>query len=58
MEFYKVTIHHFDLPRHLQMIGGWSNKAMIIYFSIFADFAFDTFGDRVSFFITLVLLKY
>ncbi|XP_026804147.1 myrosinase 1-like [Rhopalosiphum maidis] len=48
-----VTIHHFDLPRHLQMIGGWSNKAMIIYFSIFADFAFKTFGDRVKLWTTI-----
>lgn len=35
------------------MIGGWSNKAMVIYFTIFADFAFQTFGDRVSLFITV-----
>ncbi|VVC36737.1 Glycoside hydrolase family 1,Glycoside hydrolase superfamily, partial [Cinara cedri] len=48
-----VTIHHFDLPRHLQMIGGWSNRALIIYYRIYADFAFKTFGDRVKLWTTI-----
>ncbi|CAH1736620.1 unnamed protein product [Aphis gossypii] len=48
-----VTIHHFDLPRHLQMIGGWSNKALVVYFTIFAEFAFRTFGDRVKLWTTI-----
>uniref|UniRef100_A0A8C6N6K6 beta-glucosidase n=1 Tax=Melopsittacus undulatus TaxID=13146 RepID=A0A8C6N6K6_MELUD len=48
-----VTLYHWDLPQALQDIGGWENSALIDLFDSFADFCFQTFGDRVKFWITL-----
>uniref|UniRef100_A0AAY4DJU0 beta-glucosidase n=1 Tax=Denticeps clupeoides TaxID=299321 RepID=A0AAY4DJU0_9TELE len=47
-----VTLHHWDLPQALQDIGGWQNLNMIDIFNEFCDFCFDTFGDRVKFWMT------
>lgn len=43
-----VTIHHYDIPQRLQILGGWTNPKMIDYFQDFARAAFFYFGDRVS----------
>ncbi|XP_074452160.1 lactase/phlorizin hydrolase [Larus michahellis] len=47
-----VTLYHWDLPQALQDIGGWESSALIDLFDSFADFCFQTFGDRVKFWIT------
>ncbi|NXM75079.1 LPH hydrolase, partial [Serilophus lunatus] len=47
-----VTLHHWDLPQALQDIGGWDSDTLIDLFDSFADFCFQTFGDRVKFWIT------
>ncbi|KFP41948.1 Lactase-phlorizin hydrolase, partial [Chlamydotis macqueenii] len=47
-----VTLYHWDLPQALQDIGGWESSVMIDLFDSFADFCFQTFGDRVKFWIT------
>ncbi|XP_039242243.1 lactase-phlorizin hydrolase [Pipra filicauda] len=47
-----VTLYHWDLPQALQDIGGWENNTLIDLFDSFADFCFQTFGDRVKFWIT------
>ncbi|KFO81149.1 Lactase-phlorizin hydrolase, partial [Cuculus canorus] len=47
-----VTLYHWDLPQALQDIGGWENSVLIDLFNSFADFCFQTFGDRVKFWIT------
>lgn len=47
-----VTLLHWDLPQALQDIGGWENVGMIHLFNDFCDFCFETFGDRVKFWIT------
>ncbi|TSK92928.1 Lactase-phlorizin hydrolase [Bagarius yarrelli] len=47
-----VTLHHWDLPQALQDIGGWDNAAMIDIFNDYCDFCYETFGDRVKFWIT------
>uniref|UniRef100_A0A663NB14 beta-glucosidase n=1 Tax=Athene cunicularia TaxID=194338 RepID=A0A663NB14_ATHCN len=47
-----VTLYHWDLPQALQDIGGWESSTLIDLFNSFADFCFQTFGDRVKFWIT------
>ncbi|XP_051815392.1 lactase/phlorizin hydrolase-like [Acanthochromis polyacanthus] len=48
-----VTIYHWDLPQALQDLGGWENVDMIDIFNDYCDFCFDTFGDRVKFWLTI-----
>ncbi|MBZ3890104.1 Lactase-phlorizin hydrolase [Sciurus carolinensis] len=47
-----VTLFHWDLPQALQDIGGWENPSLIELFDSYADFCFQTFGDRVKFWMT------
>ncbi|XP_047578460.1 lactase/phlorizin hydrolase [Lutra lutra] len=47
-----VTLYHWDLPQALQDIGGWENSSLIELFNSYADFCFQTFGDRVKFWMT------
>ncbi|KAM3608026.1 uncharacterized protein V6R79_017957 [Siganus canaliculatus] len=47
-----VTLYHWDLPEALQTLGGWENQQMINLFNDYSDFCFETFGDRVKFWIT------
>uniref|UniRef100_A0A8C3M8V1 Uncharacterized protein n=1 Tax=Geospiza parvula TaxID=87175 RepID=A0A8C3M8V1_GEOPR len=48
-----VTLYHWDLPQALQDIGGWESTELIDLFDSYADFSFQTFGDRVKFWITI-----
>ncbi|XP_043929599.1 lactase-phlorizin hydrolase [Protopterus annectens] len=48
-----VTLYHFDLPEDLQSIGGWQSDKLIKLFAEYADFCFQTFGDRVKFWMTI-----
>lgn len=47
-----VTIYHWDMPMHLQNMGGMSNPLIVDHFASYADLLFQRFGDRVSYWIT------
>ncbi|XP_051866508.1 beta-klotho-like isoform X2 [Pristis pectinata] len=49
-----VTLYHWDLPFALQeQHGGWTSEAMIGIFNEYAKFCFQTFGNRVKYWITI-----
>ncbi|XP_060034029.1 lactase/phlorizin hydrolase [Erinaceus europaeus] len=50
--FPMVTLFHWDLPQALQDIGGWEDPSLVDLFNSYADFCFQTFGDRVKFWMT------
>lgn len=47
-----VTMFHCDLPEALSKFGGFTNDIIIKYFRYYAEFLYDTFGDRVKKWIT------
>jgi beta-glucosidase/6-phospho-beta-glucosidase/beta-galactosidase len=47
-----VTMHHLDLPKHLESLGGWTNPLLVDLFVDYARILFENFGDRVKYWIT------
>ncbi|XP_012786843.3 beta-klotho [Ochotona princeps] len=49
-----VTLYHWDLPWTLQeKYGGWKNDTVVELFNDYATYCFQTFGDRVKYWITI-----
>jgi len=48
-----VTLYHWDLPQHLENLGGWLNRETAYKFREYADLISKAFGDRVHSYATL-----
>ena len=49
-----VTIYHFDYPQALvEQYGGWLNRRSIDDYVNYATFLFETYGDRVKYWLTV-----
>ncbi|KAM8939531.1 cytosolic beta-glucosidase-like [Pelodytes ibericus] len=48
-----VTLYHFDTPQAIEDQGGWDSETTVSLFAQYAQFCFETFGDRVKFWITI-----
>jgi beta-glucosidase len=42
------TLYHWDLPQALEEKGGWTNRAVIDWFSDYAVLCANLFGDRIK----------
>lgn len=47
-----ATIYHWDLPQHLQFLGGWANNDTVKYYTEYARTLFQELGDDVPYWIT------
>lgn len=48
-----ITMYHWDLPQHLQKLGGWTNPHIVTWFVDYAKVLFDKYGDKVKQWITI-----
>ncbi|MDB5120434.1 MAG: bglA 2 [Sphingobacteriales bacterium] len=43
-----VTIYHWDLPQALELLGGWTNREIVKWFSDFVSLCAASFGSKVK----------
>ncbi|MFT7721878.1 MAG: GH1 family beta-glucosidase [Roseateles sp.] len=43
-----ATLYHWDLPQHLQDLGGWGNRDTAFHFAHYADAMARRLGDRLA----------
>ncbi|WP_423148255.1 GH1 family beta-glucosidase [Rubrolithibacter danxiaensis] len=43
-----ITLYHWDLPKALELKGGWTNRDIISWFSNYVNVCAASFGDRVK----------
>ncbi len=43
-----ITLYHWDLPLSLQEKGGWTNRDIIQWFSIFVEICIKQYGSKVK----------
>jgi beta-glucosidase len=43
-----ITVYHWDLPQALEDKGGWTNRAIVAWFTEFTAICAQSFGDRVK----------
>ncbi|MBC1631474.1 glycoside hydrolase family 1 protein [Listeria welshimeri] len=49
-----VTIYHFDYPQSLvEEYGGWMSRKSVEDYRAYAEFLFQTYGDRVKYWLTI-----
>ena len=48
-----LCFYHWDLPQILQDKGGWANRDTVHYFSDYAAFTAEHYGDRVKHFVVM-----
>lgn len=48
-----VTMFHFDMPAALDERGSWSNPDSVEWFVDFAKLMYESFGDRVKYWLTI-----
>ena len=48
-----VTLYHWDMPQHVEDLGGFRRREIVRLFSRYAEVVADRLGDRIKDFITI-----
>jgi len=48
-----ITLYHWDLPKKLEELGGWTTRSIINWFSEYANFCSNEYGEKVKHWILL-----